>query len=455
MGKGRERRYKVRTFKIIKLCHMKALPIQLISTTPISVKYPCKPLVIATWNPDEGEMTEHFTDRMALSMFTDNTPLSVMDRVEATNNVIGLSGDAESRERDEFQLKEAFARHEDEKLKLSIVAARNLVKDVKISQEQILYLCQEATRAGCEGQRAEIYATHTAKTCAALEGRMFVNAEDLKSAVEFVIFPRSKYYITYGDVDKESEENCISDDEKNEMQENTTLESLPPHDKYEHNWPEETHGEEPMEKDEFEEDASKMEQKDNTEIPDNEEVDDEVGKLEIPEEFMFSPNLIPIDPHLLSIVNRSKKGKGRKGSKVFNFERGRFVKAVFPPPTRRGRIAVGATLRAAAPYQNLRSQRAKTKNSRMKAVYVQKEDFRVKKMSKKSGSLIIFVVDSSGSMALNRMDSAKGAAITLLSEAYKARDKIALIEFHQKCANVLVPPTKSTSLTKKRLESMP
>lgn len=91
----------------------------------------------------------------------------------------------------------------------------------------------------------------------------------------------------------------------------------------------------------------------------------------------------------------------------------------------------------------------------MKAVNVQKEDFRVKKMSKKSGSLIIFVVDSSGSMALNRMDSAKGAAITLLSEAYKARDKIALIEFHQKCANVLVPPTKSTSLTKKRLESMP
>ena len=390
-------------------------------------------------------MTEHFTDRIALSMFTDSTPLSVMDRVEATNNVIGLSGDAESRERDEFQLKEAIARHEDENSKFSIAEARKLIKEVKISQEQILYLCEEATRAGCQGQRAEIYATHTAKTCAALEGRMFVNAEDLKSAVEFVIFPRSKYYITSGDVEKESGESFISDDEKNKMQENTTLESLPPHDRYENNWPEDTHDDEPMEKDEFE-----LEQKDN-----NEEVDDEVGRLEIPEEFMFSPNMIPIDPHLLSIVNRSKKGKGRNGSKVFNFERGRFVKAVFPPPNRRGRIAVGATLRAAAPYQKLRSQRAKTTNSRMKAVYVEKEDFRVKKMSKKSGSLVIFVVDSSGSMALNRMDSAKGAALTLLSEAYKARDKIGLIEFHQKSANVLVPPTKSTSLLKKRLESMP
>ena len=53
------------------------------------------------------------------------------------------------------------------------------------------------------------------------------------------------------------------------------------------------------------------------------------------------------------------------------------------------------------------------------------------------------------------MDAAKGAAIALLSEAYKARDKISLIVFHGEKADVLVPPTKSIALTKSRLEGMP
>jgi magnesium chelatase subunit D len=43
----------------------------------------------------------------------------------------------------------------------------------------------------------------------------------------------------------------------------------------------------------------------------------------------------------------------------------------------------------------------------------------------------------------------------LLQEAYKSRDKICLISFHGESADVVVPPTKSTALTKSRLESMP
>ncbi len=53
------------------------------------------------------------------------------------------------------------------------------------------------------------------------------------------------------------------------------------------------------------------------------------------------------------------------------------------------------------------------------------------------------------------MDAAKGAALNLLQESYKCRDKICLIEFHGERAEVLVPPTKSSALTKNRLEAMP
>ncbi|KAL3799429.1 hypothetical protein HJC23_013884 [Cyclotella cryptica] len=391
----------------------------------ISLTYPCRPLLIATFNPDEGELRDHLLDRIAVALSADADKMEISSRVEAVDAVLGFSpGGKQATPEAEKALEEAIENEED--LKTAIVFAREFIKDMRIAPSQIQYLCEEAIRAGCQGHRAEIFACEVARASAALEGRQ-INSEDLRLAVKLAIAPRGTFINTPMDQDQ----------------------MMPP--------PPPPPPPPPMDQqnDESENDEEEKEEEDQQDEPDeNEENNDQPDVPDVPQEFMFDIDATPMDPDLIDFAGRQRSGKGGGRGLIFSQDRGRYIKPMLP----KGkviRLAVDATLRASAPYQKGRRERAKGTPNENRGVFIQQSDVRTKKMARKAGSLIIFVVDASGSMALNRMNAAKGAAMSLLTEAYQSRDQICLIPFQGERADVLLPPTRSIAMAKKRLEAMP
>ena len=369
----------------------------------LSEVHPADFMLVGTYDPTDGEVRMGLLDRIGIIV-----PFATQNDYRARKKIVSIvmgKRDSEDTE-DELRM-----------LRGLIQAAKDQLPHVSMTNDQIKGLIQTAMSLGVEGNRVDIFAIRTAIASAALAQRTEVDDEDLKLAVKLVLVPRAT----------RMPEREANDDE---MQ--------PP--------------DEPPPPDE------EVEAEDENAPPDNPDADAEEEQEETPdtiEELMMDAIETDLPDNILNISLASKK-KAKSGSRgeALNNRRGRFVRAQ-EGEMKSGKVALIPTLISAAPWQASRRKENEKKGKKAGALIINKEDVKIKRFRDKSGTLFIFMVDASGSMALNRMRQAKGAVASLLQNAYVHRDQVALISFRGKQAQVLLPPSQSVDRAKRELDVLP
>jgi magnesium chelatase subunit D len=152
------------------------------------------------------------------------------------------------------------------------------------------------------------------------------------------------------------------------------------------------------------------------------------------------------------------KSSSKSGALLHSVKHGR------PKGARQGGWRAGArlhvieTLRAAAPWQVLRRKGkplSPDDGKSVRRIELRRDDFRIRRFDQRRETTAIFVVDASGSSALQRLAEAKGAVELLLAKCYVRRDQVALVSFRNKAAELLLPPTRSLVRAKRSLAALP
>lgn len=393
----------------------------------VSFSHECRFVLIGTMNPEEGDLRPQLLDKFGLYVNAVGT-CDVLERVRIVKKRLEY-------ENSPIEFCEKY-REEEEILKEKVNRAKERVEKIKVSEQIMNISVKIVEEANTVGNRAEIILVETAKALAALDGRSYLNIDDLKEAAIFVLPHRTN-----------QKQESTPQNKENELEDNNREDEQEDNGSEENNLPDEE-----QEKETPEESGKENEEKNDSETSENSDKNEEEKKnnenTESEEEFGIG-EIFKVKDILIDTVHDTKKraGTGKRCKTKSGSLQGRYIKSTLP----KGKIrdfAFDATIRAAAPYQT------KNKENNL-MISIKKEHIRVKVREKRTGASILFVVDSSGSMGVKkRMEAVKGAIMSLLKDAYEKRDKVGMVSFRRDRAEELLPITRSIDLAQKKLEKL-
>lgn len=297
-----------------------------------------------------------------------------------------------------------------------VAAAQAFLGLVRTPDAAVEALAAVSMQLGIESFRAPLLALRVARAAAALRGAGVVGEEDIATAARLVLAPRAT--------------------------------ALPPAEAT----PQEDHA--PQDPQDRPDDGGDAETHDKDSAAD---APHEMSAQDL-QDVVLAAAAAAIPPHLLAqiqngMANRSAMARaGKAGANTAAPKRGRPLGAR-QGQLRHGRLSLVDTLRAAAPWQPAR--RRVTVKALAQRVIVEPDDLRIVRLRARTESVAIFVVDASGSAAMQRLAEVKGAIELLLADCYVRRESVALIAFRGREADVILPPTRSLTRAKRLLGGLP
>ncbi|MFD5986731.1 putative cobaltochelatase [Streptomyces cyaneofuscatus] len=396
----------------------------------VSVRHAARFLLVGTMNPEEGELRPQLLDRFGLTVEV-AASRDTDERVEVVRRRLAYDDDPE-----------AFAARwaeEETALRERIAAARALLPRVVLGDAVLRQIAATCAAFEVDGMRADIVMARTATALAAWAGREEVTADDVRQAALLALpHRRRRNPFDAPGLDEDKLDQTL--DEAGPQEDNDDDPDpgpdgggdggggggVPPQADGDHTPPQGSEGDDTP-----------------SQAPDS--APDAPGRSAGAEQQPVAA-AEPFRTKMLSVPGLGEGAAGRRSRA--RTAHGRTTGAVRPQGALT-KLHLSATVQAAAPHQRARGRSGR-------GLVVRRDDLRQATREGREGNLVLFVVDASGSMAARqRMSAVKGAVLSLLLDAYQRRDKVGLVTFRGKEAEVALPPTSSVDAAASRLESLP
>ena len=372
---------------------------------------------------DEGEDDEHppaaLLDRLAFEVDLHAIGMSALR--QQLESVVGLSRD-------------------------TIDAARAKFPNVAASAAVVEALAAAAIALGVDSMRTTLFAVRAARAIAALDRRDHVSTDDAALAARLVLAPRATRVPAKASAEERDQPDSAPPEERD-----NNLDRDPPGDDRRDDPP-------PLDN----QDVSINQDDSNIRDDSNNSDDSQPSTEPTPvDDRVIQAAVAAIPAGLLARLllaqapGKATAAMGKAGSLQASTARGRPTGTMAGDPRSGARLSLIDTLRAAAPWQPMRRREQRIGATAAPRIHVRREDIRVRRYQAHTSTTTIFVVDASGSAALNRLAEAKGAVELLLADCYVRRDQVALIAFRGRTAELLLPPTRSLARAKRALSELP